>query len=393
MSKKGEPREPVWTDAEISFLRANYIQMPVADIAARLGRTYSGVRRRAGKLGLQRQDWGRKFAPEEDALLLEKYESSSMSEMALLLGRHPESIRQRARVLGLVNEETAKRAKMAAGMRHDYFSQVDSPMKAYLLGLLATDGCVGSDSPKRTVNWIRYKIAAKDVALAELMRDEISPHARISRYTLKPLPGYTKERKVVALSLSSAQMKADLGRFGIVPRKTFTIQWPKLDPGLEASFILGCFDGDGCLRTGSRPCDWRWDLYSASEGFLNGARQSIREHTGLEAHKMVSKRGLHCLRIYGRSVATMDAWLHADVPGLPRKRLPPGAYEGAVQAESARRAAVGRERTLARYSPERLAQACEMRVQGLFLDEIAAKTGIPRSVIHRWTKRELPISA
>jgi hypothetical protein len=380
MSARGEPREPAWTDDEIRFLRENYIRVSITDIAIELGRSYEAVRRKASKVGVQRQGWGEKFTPEEDRILLERYVTSPMSEMVALLKRHHNSIRARARTLGLVNEEQVKRAKIAAGIRHDYFSQIDGPLKAYLLGLLAADGCVSS-----TDNSIKLKVSAKDVVLVELLRDAISPHSVVRVDTLEPLPGYTKKRKAAAMSVSSAQMKADLGQLGIVPRKTFTIQWPRLAPQFTAPFILGCFDGDGMLRWSGQPWQWRWCLYSASESFLTDAHEAIHRHLGLDLKQAVSVRGLHELRLNGgKTIQVLDAWLHADVPGLNRKRLPSGAYDHAQQVILAERAERARKRTLAYRAPEKVKDVQRLRAQGATLDQIAAETGVNKNAVWNW---------
>lgn len=383
MSQKGEPRERSWTENEISFLRENYIQIPIAEIAVQLGRSYEGVRRKAAKVGVQRQDWGQKFTPEEDGILRERYATSPMSEMTELLGRHHNSIRQRAHVLDLVNEEQVKLKRIASGIRHDYFRNVDTPIKAYLLGLLATDGCV-----HRTSNTISFKIGAKDIELAELMRNEISPHSGIGEYAYPPLPGYKKERKVACFAVASPQLKTDLIGLGIVPAKTFILQWPNLKPWLTASFVLGCFDGDGHLRCGGQFGEWRWDLYSASGPFLDAAHGAIHRHTGLNLREATSRRGLHSLRLNGgKAIQDLDTWLHADVPGLSRKRLAPDAYTRAERETADRRMETGRRRTLAHYPLEKLEQAVRLRVKGLTLDEITAVTGISRSTVYRWTGR------
>jgi DNA-binding CsgD family transcriptional regulator len=387
VSKKGEPREPSWTESEISFLRENYIQVPVADIAAQLGRSYESVRRKASKVGVQRQGWGRSFTPEEDAYLRENFTSSQIGDVAAHLGRHVESIRQRSRALGLVNQSTGRRRELAATVRHDYFTQVDTPLKAYLLGLLAADGCVSSSS-----NCISLRVSVKDAELAEVMRGELSPLALVSRETMAPLPGYVKCREAARFAVTSPQMKADLGRYGVVPRKTFILRWPALlEPHLEAPFILGCFDGDGCLQAAGRPFRWRWELYSASEGFLVSAREAILRHTGLEMIKGVSRRGLHQLRLNGgKSVDVLDAWLHADVPGLGRKRLPAGAYARAAQeADAFRRGAAGR-RSRALFPAEEIERARRLRTEGRTIRQIAAETGMSTHAVHNHV-RDIPV--
>ena len=378
-------KESLWTESEISFLRENYTRLPIAAIAAQLGRNYEAVRHKAGRIGIRKREWHGEFTPEEDEFLRERYARSPMSEMTALLGRHHNSIRQHAHRLGLVNGEQVRLRAIASAVRHDYFAQIDSPVKAYVLGLMATDGCVGSGPKGR----ISFKVAAKDRELAELVRDEISPQSAIGIYAVAPLPGYTKVREVASFAVGSPRLRTDLASLGVVPRKTFILRWPDLQPGMAAPFILGCFDGDGHLAWKGSPWRWRWNLYSASEPFLAAAHEAIRQQVGLDLKKDVSKRGLHELRLNGgQRIEVLDAWLHADVPGLGRKRLPPGAYAHAEQEILARRSEVARRQSLPSYAPEQFERARHLRALGHPWNEIAIAVGVNRSTLHKWIKRE-----
>ena len=305
-----------WTSIDEQFLRASSPHLSYEEIALALGRTAHAVKNRSVSMGLLRPDRPRLFTPEEDAYLRENFTSLQIGEVAAHLGRHVESIRARSRILGLVNQTTAHHRAVRATVRHDYFSQVDTPVKAYVLGLLASDGIIASSD-----NGVGIKTKRADADLVRFVRDELSPKSKIGEYILPPLPGYTAERPYAVFSVGSAQMKADLAKFGVTPRKTFTIWWPNLAERLVAAFTLGCFDGDGCLYRGRQ---LRWDLYSASRPFLVAAQDAIEKQTGLRlAGPQVTKGGrLFCIRIAGRlRVHSLDAWLHADVPGLARKRL------------------------------------------------------------------------
>lgn len=370
------------------FLRTNSPGMSYGEIASALGRTPHAVKNKSLLMGLLRPDRPRLFTAEEDTYLRENFESLQIGEAAAHLGRHVESIRGRSRILGLVNQATEHCRAVRATVRHDYFSEINAPVKAYVLGLMASDGTVSSAD-----NGVGIKAKLADADMVRFLRDELSPKSKIGKYVLAPLPGYTAERPYAMFSVGSARMKADLAKYGITPRKTFTIWWPHLPEHLIAAFVLGCFDGDGCLRTGPYFSDWRWDLYSASEGFLDDAREAIRRHTGLEAYKMASKRGLHCLRLYGRAVATIDAWVHADVAGMTRKRLSLDAYDNAIRAMNAGRAAAGCKRSMAGRFPEKLQRAREMQAGGCSVAEIVSEIGVSSSTVYRWVRQDLPASA
>jgi DNA-binding CsgD family transcriptional regulator len=379
-----------WIAADEEIILSNSPRMTYAEIASMLGRSAKAVKNRSLSMGLLRPDPPRPFTPEEDACIRESFEAVPMSEVAGRLARHVESVRQRSRILGLswapglVNRTAGRRAPvLRPGLRPDYFGKIDSPVKAYVLGLLASDGYVSFGT-----NAVGIKVHPKDAGLVELVRDELSPESPVRRYTQPPLPGYSTWRPYVAFSVSSAQMKADLMNLGVTPRKSHTVKYPDLPLHLENSFILGCFDGDGCLQAAGQPGEWQWHLYSASRDFLVGTGEAITRHTGLELRMNTSKRGLHCLRLNGgKSAIILDAWLHADAPGLARKRLAEGAYARAEQEAAAGRMDGGRKRSLAAHSLEDLEHARSLRAQGLTFKQVAAETGISGSVVHRWVRR------
>jgi hypothetical protein len=59
-------------------------------------------------------------------------------------------------------------------VRHNYFHRIESPMQAYVLGLLASDGNVYSDRPR-----IQFSVHEEDRVLTEIVRDELAPGSPI----------------------------------------------------------------------------------------------------------------------------------------------------------------------------------------------------------------------
>ena len=59
--------------------------------------------------------------------------------------------------------------KMAT-VQHDYFHCIEKPMQAYLLGLLASDGCVLSGRPR-----IQLIVHEQDRELVEIVQEELAP--------------------------------------------------------------------------------------------------------------------------------------------------------------------------------------------------------------------------
>lgn len=64
---------------------------------------------------------------------------------------------------------------------------------------------------------------------------------------------------VFVIQFCSKQITQDLVRLGAIPNKSLVLQFPTFDIVPEeyiSSFILGCFDGDGCIWNGKRKKMW-----------------------------------------------------------------------------------------------------------------------------------------
>jgi len=301
------PRDPAWTDAEIAYLREYYGRVPVREVAETLGRSRNATTAKAMKEGLRARGTPRPWTEADSEYLAANYEQMPTMEIARMLGRRHATIKAQADKLGLLS---IKR-RTSAAIRHDYFGEVTEPIQAYVLGLFASDGWVSS-----VHNEIGIALNVKDAQLVTLVRDELAP---MSRVVTRPSEDRTGFR------VTSSQMKSDLARFGVTPRKTFTLEWPQLlQEHLTASFILGVFDGDGCLGYSRTQKYYRWSIVSASRSFLEAIQEKILAGAGVKVRGPYSvAKGNRALSIQytGPKTHLIDAWLHADVPGLTRKRI------------------------------------------------------------------------
>jgi len=249
---------PLWTEVELAYLRLNYTTMTAREIAEHLGRTTQAVHARASKLGL--------------------------------VSRH------RLGVNSLIK---------------DYFKVIDTPMKAWVLGLLASDGSMSK------AGQLKLELHRKDLEIVVAVRDELAPEARISYYNTRTTP-------MARFMISDPGLRADLASHGVVNAKTLITAWPTdLPREFVNSFVCGYYDGDGSL--GLRPIP-RWSVVSGVPEFLRIMQAQIHEHTGIwPGGPYEDKRHEHAWSIVqtGEPVRVLDEWIHRDVPGLARKRLTP----------------------------------------------------------------------
>lgn len=148
------------------------------------------------------------------------------------------------------NKDTIKQVLIANGVNlrkrtqkytvdDSYFSSIDSPNKAYILGFIITDG---------TISYNRPNI---QISLARVDRDHL--------INIKQELGYTgpindsqvwlngKCFQKSTLSITSPMLKNDLISLGITSNKSSTVKIPDINPKYYPDLLRGLFDGDGTV--------------------------------------------------------------------------------------------------------------------------------------------------
>jgi len=202
-------------------------------------------------------------------------------------------------------------------VRHDYFSRIEHPIQASVLGLLASDGNVASDRPR-----IQFTVHEGDRILTEIVRDELAPGSPILVQTQQD-----RDYKMAKIHFTSPRMYADLDKLGVIPRKSLKLTWPDRLPGdFINSYLLGVFDGDGWITIDQRKRIPHYILgfISGSSPFLDRVAQEITEALDLPLAHLgtVNKGRTFTIRYGGRSAVLISRWLHRDLSGLARKRIP-----------------------------------------------------------------------
>lgn len=138
--------------------------------------------------------------------------------------------------------ETARKHKI---LDENYFKNIDTNKKAYILGLLYSDGYINK-------NGFGISLHEKDKEILEKISNIIYGKI-VLNYRKEKETTYKNKKNYISkpqyrLEIVSNIMKNDLIAHGCVKNKTFKIRLPKLDNiNLYRAFIRGYFDGDGCL--------------------------------------------------------------------------------------------------------------------------------------------------
>lgn len=127
------------------------------------------------------------------------------------------------------------------------FETIDTPEKAYWLGFIAADGYIFSEKKEnRERHGLTITIAAKDVELLISFSKFLKSDVPIRRF-FKTLETSDKLFEFVSLTIYNSILSQQLISHGLIQNKSLVLQPPKLDDLLKEFYILGYFDGDGCI--------------------------------------------------------------------------------------------------------------------------------------------------
>jgi hypothetical protein len=148
-----------------------------------------------------------------------------------------------ARVLAEFGVNTKRRNRYT--LNEAYFDNIDTPIKAYLLGLMAADGCVTNK------NYV--VLESVDRELVELFAREIEYSGEIREIDRFPHQPHFR------VNLSSQQLASSLHQWKIVTDRMASDSYRFPPSDYLHTYILGYFDGDGCAypnkgRSGGLVC-------------------------------------------------------------------------------------------------------------------------------------------
>lgn len=162
-------------------------------------------------------------------------------------------------------------------LNEHFFENIDSEEKAYLLGLMITDGNVhrpehhGQD---------QVSLASNDKELVDLFAEKIGLSKKPNNDGRGSWQVYVK----------SNIMSKDLEKYGVVPRKSFITKFPIIDDEFYSHLIRGIIDGDGNIsfyKVKNRNYHHKAvRIFSANEQFLKDLNRYLKEKLGVSEVKI-----------------------------------------------------------------------------------------------------------
>lgn len=170
---------------------------------------------------------------------------------------------------------------------------------AYVLGYIYADGSLEDASYLRG----KYlRISSTDwESIIQLKKALRSEHRLVTLRPSEKHPGKTR----YLLRIGSHKIFDDLIKLGVYPKKSLTVQFPRIPQKYLPDFVRGYFDGDGCVyiehklgRLGQKLIKrMRVIFTSGSRQFLVGLQDVLQGRLGINGHIYYEHRAFRL--VYG----------------------------------------------------------------------------------------------
>lgn len=143
-----------------------------------------------------------------------------------------------------------------------YFSSIDTPHKAYLLGFITADGAIVNEV-------LSIEVHQDDVAVLEFAKTQINPNATL-----------TPTRNCFKVTFGAKALSRDLAKYGIIQNKSKLLTNVPVDlipKNLLPFYFRGLIDGDGCIHK-----DGRVSIYSGSKAFIEQVQSILVQEAGIK---------------------------------------------------------------------------------------------------------------
>lgn len=217
-----------------------------------------------------------------DEEIIEMYKSGiSYKEMEAKIGLTSRAILNVVHKHGMqANREQFSGRPRKNAVNEDFFKTWSHEM-AWVLGLFITDGNVSSKLHS-------ISFSQKDESILRIIAQYME-----ADYVLAP---FGPTMQTPTLIINSKEMKLDLEKMGIGPRKSFTVPFPYVPEEFLPSFVRGVIDGDGWVSRDG----YVMHITSASNGFAKELL-SVFQSWGLNSHiSQLSDKNIYRIWVKGK---------------------------------------------------------------------------------------------
>lgn len=168
--------------------------------------------------------------------------------------------------------------------KRDYFEKINTLKKAYIFGLLLSDGCLHKGR-------INLSLQTCDKYMLEIVSKNLFVDKTPKLYK-------NPKSNCFALVISDKKISKDLKNIGLIEKKSLILEYPNSIPTkFFGHFLRGYFDGDGCIYFNEKTNAKSFIITSGSINFLKVLRLKIEERIKENLPEIYThKNGWHEIR-------------------------------------------------------------------------------------------------
>lgn len=207
-------------------------------------------------------------------LALYQNEKWSCAKIGLEVNLYHKNVAEILEMHGIKRSYSSKRKHT---LNEHYFDKINTPNKAYILGLFYADGYNSLD--KMTV---RLQLQWSDVDILEKIKKEIdsSKPLRFVKCSDKIASNGFCSQDMYVLEFYSKHICHTLDSYGMHQNKSLILSFPDfLSPNLYSHFLRGYFDGDGSFCCKSNGSHGDIITFTSTEQFCNRVKEIINTYT------------------------------------------------------------------------------------------------------------------
>lgn len=169
------------------------------------------------------------------------------------------------------------RRKINRLLKEDYFDNIDTPNKAYFLGLLFTDGSIIKDNQRQ--DSIQLELIETDKKILELLCNELNAKCQLS-YKKRD----DRENGTFTFSIRSNKISQALSKYNIIPNKTYDVNQVIIPDKFKIDYLRGFIDGDGSIYYSQN--HWYLSICSHSKSIIEQVSKEINNLFNFQSKKI-----------------------------------------------------------------------------------------------------------
>lgn len=275
------------------------------EIAEIFGVSKMTIGRRLAELGVKSRH--PKLSPEREKWICDLYkEYQNKRKVCEIANVASETISELCKKYGLYEYSNSEVNRKYSVNSH-YFDEINTPNKAYCLGLLFSDGTITSLQK----HIVRLSLQESDKSILEkILIDMESNH---SLYFIDCNSKNTNHKNQYYFSINDKALCAGLYKHGMHANKSLTVEYPIDMPSkFDKDFIRGMLDGDGHISK----CGHDVNIVG-TDMILQKIKQIVDDNLNINCY--VGNTGHHnnditkVFKVYGRKQANIFlSWLYDD---------------------------------------------------------------------------------